>query len=201
MGLREPHRRPQTAQSFASQETDHQHDNLLSFLVDDRYFKGKEPMKSKRTIKDSILHKASSDKGSSARKKKQKQCRKARSAPQGGNRGRVTIEGEQKLSDERRRMEQNRLLRQVTEEEFQRETERRMMLSTIANPQKRLMLHRYFEEQRAIAAKKIEALVRAQEHTMLTDMKLTTGPDLRGPNFEKTCQAPSYFTHVQLNEP
>merc|ERR1712070_937320 len=57
MGLREPHRRPQTAQSFASQETDHQHDNLLSFLVDDRYFKGKEPMKSKRSIKDSILHK------------------------------------------------------------------------------------------------------------------------------------------------
>ena len=33
----------------------------------------------------------------------------------------------------------------MTEEEFQRETERRMMLATVANPQKRLMLHRYFE--------------------------------------------------------
>ena len=38
-----------------------------------------------------------------------------------------------------------RVCRHVTEEEFQRETERRMMLATIANPQKRLMLHRYFE--------------------------------------------------------
>ena len=37
-----------------------------------------------------------------------------------------------------------------------------MMLSTIANPQKRMMLHKYFEEQREIAAKKVETLVRAQ---------------------------------------
>ena len=68
------------------------------------------------------------------------------------------------------------------------------MLATIANTQKRLMLHRYFEEQRAIATRKIEALVRAQEHSMLIDMKLTpNAPDLRGVNFERTYAPPLYF--------
>ena len=57
-------------------------------------------------------------------------------------RGKLTNDGAAKLSEEARRMEQNRILRHITEEEFQRETERRMMLATIANPQKRLMLHR-----------------------------------------------------------
>jgi len=192
--LREPHRRPHTAQSFTSQETDHQHDNLLTFLVDDRYFKGKEPMKSKRTIKDSILHQSQNK----TRKKKSTKLRKTNTAPGDLSRAKLTNEGRQKLSDERRRMEQNRILRQVTEEEFQRETERRMMMSTVANPQKRLMLHRYFEEQREIAAKKIETLVRAQEHQMLTDMKLTSGPDLRGSNFEKVSKPPDYFTNIKI---
>jgi len=188
----QPEERPPTAKTFTSQGTDHQHDNLLTFLVDDRYFKGKEPMKSKRAVKDSILHKMPSKAGKKNGKTKDtvQELRRPLSRAQGGK---VTKEGGKRLSDEQRRMEQNRVLRQVTEEEFQRETERRMMLATIANPQKRLMLHRYFEEQRAIAAKKIEALILAQEHSMLTDMKLTSGPDLRGPNFEKTYEPPSYF--------
>ena len=50
------------------------------------------------------------------------------------------------------------------------------------------------QEQRAIATRKIEALVRAQEHSMLIDMKLTpNAPDLRGVNFEKTYEPPKYF--------
>jgi len=52
-----PSKRPPTAKSFHSQETDHQHDNLLQFLVDDRFFKGKEPMRQKRAITESLLHK------------------------------------------------------------------------------------------------------------------------------------------------
>lgn len=176
-----PGQRPGTAQSFTSQETDHQHDNMLSFLVDDRFFKGKEPMRCKRGVKETILHKIPTKNASKA------------PPPVAKPKTKLTKDGAARLSEESRRMEQNRILRHVTEEEFQRETERRMMLATIANPQKRLMLHRYFEEQRAIAAKKIEALVRAQEHAMLTDMKLTSGADLRGPNFEKTYEPPSFF--------
>lgn len=192
--LVEPLDRPPTAKTFASQTTDHQHDNLLSFLIDDRYFKGKEPMKAKRTIKNSILHNQLQKKT-----KKSKALRRSKSAAEASAvvtnamGGPVSKDGGKRLGEEKRRMEQNRILRQVTEDEFQRETERRMMLATIANPQKRLMLHRYFEEQRELAAKKIEALVLAQEHSMLTDMKLTQGPDLRGPNFEKTYEAPDYF--------
>jgi len=188
--LRRPDLRPPTAKSFTSQASDHQHDNLLTFLVDDRFFGGKEPMKQKRAIKESILHKMPDTKA----KKKSKGGPRSKSADVAGKvRGKLTNDGAAKLSEEARRMEQNRILRHITEEEFQRETERRMMLATIANPQKRLMLHRYFEEQRAIATKKIEALVRAQEHAMLTDMKLAAGPDLRGPNFEKTYEKPDYF--------
>jgi len=181
--MREPDKRPPTAQTFHSQMTDHQHDNMLSFLVDDRFFKGKEPMATKRAIADSILHKLPNKKGI---KHKEPQIE--------GPDPKYSKEGGARLSEEKRRMEQNRILRHVTEEEFQRETERRMMLATIANPQKRLMLHRYFEEQRAIATRKIEALVRAQEHSMLIDMKLQAdGPDLRGANFEKTYEPPTYF--------
>merc|ERR1719502_2197168 len=152
-------------------------------------------MKTKRALKENVLHKLPSKTGKSTKAIGVARSKSADPLGSSGfpKKGKLTPQGKKNLTDEARRMEQNRILRHVTEEEFQRETERRMMLATIANPQKRLMLHRYFEEQRAIAAKKIESLVRAQEHAMLCDMKLTVGPDLRGPNFEKTYEPPAYF--------
>jgi len=153
--LLNPEERPLTAKTFTSQDTDHQHDNLLTFLVDDRYFKGKEPMKSKRAITESILHKMPDKKSKKHKEKRTVDEFRPVSRAQGG---RVTKEGGKRLSDEARRVEQNRILRQVTEEEFQRETERRMMLATIANPQKRLMLHRYFEGSEQSQQKRLRPL-------------------------------------------
>lgn len=138
--MKRPHKRPPTAQSFHSQETDHQHDNLLQFLVDDRFFKGKEPMRQKRAITETLLHKIPDKKGV---KHEQATVEPIKGKAALGSK--YSKDGAKLLTEEKRRMEQNRILRHVTEEEFQRETERRMMLATIANPQKRLMLHRYFE--------------------------------------------------------
>lgn len=178
-------RPPTVAESVASEESDGQHQNLIKYLVDDRFKKtkfqqGETPM-TEGQGKSKALRKRKKDRYKS---------------PLGPLHLPPPKPLSKALSEEQQRMEQNRILRQMTEEEFQRETERRMMIATIANPRKRLLLHQYFEEQRAIAAKKLSAMVAACEHAVLQDMGLTKGPDQRGPNFKSTYKKPAYFPEL-----
>lgn len=174
--------------------SDHQHDNLVKFLVDDRFLKGKPGFRrgngptvggSKKLKKKAALQ---------AKKNRWKEP----AGPVHMPKPKPLTKG---LSEESQRMEQNRILRQMTENEFQRETERRMMIATIANPRKRLLLHQYFEEQRALAAKEINDMVDSCEHAVLRDMGLAGGDDLRGPNFQRTYQKPVYFPEIADGPP
>jgi len=171
------------------------HNQLLKVLVDDRF---SLPMKFHVPEPEIAVNNGKKVKKKSLAERTKNKYNKAGKGPLMLPPSKPLSKG---LSQEQQRMEQNRMLRQMTEDEFGRETERRMMLATIANPQKRLLLHRYFEEQRAIAAKEINTMVEACEHAVLSDLGLTKGVDRRGVNFQLEKETPLYFPDTNAGPP